>query len=166
MGYTGCRAFLTLACLSLLSACAPPGYSESILTSIAWPRSDQALSIEQRAEVEGRLRALKYLSEPADGVISVKTRDAIRSFQRDIGAPISGFVSVPLLDALRTNSAYLTADELKAVNRGAIIEPSRSRTTTPAKLSPASTDANAAGGGSDGSGSAGGSGGASGGAWN
>ena len=163
---------MTISCVAVLSSCAPPGYSDLLFTSVTWPRADQALSIEQRIEVEGRLRALNYLGEPADGVISAKTRDAVRTFQRDIGAPVTGFLTFPLLDALRTNSAFLTANELKAVKQGAIVDPTRTRPTRLPAATKASTGTGSATGASDGSseaagsGSGGGSGGASGGAWN
>jgi len=109
-------------CLLNLTACSPPGYETAAFTSVNWPSSDQAVTLEQRIEVEGRLRALKYLSEPADGVLTKSTRLAIRAFQTDIGAPVTGFVSVLLLDALQTNSAFLTPSELQKAMQGSILE--------------------------------------------
>ncbi|MFD1343705.1 peptidoglycan-binding protein [Litorisediminicola beolgyonensis] len=156
--------------LAVLAACAPPGYESAAFTAVRWPAADQPLSIEQRVEVEGRLRTLNYLREPADGVITAGSRTAIRTFQRDIGAPSNGFVSLPLLDALQTNTAFLSADELRAANRGVVVDATRNR---PARQAPlrraASTPTATGGGGGDAGGSGGGGGGAGGsgaGAWN
>ena len=126
------RSFTWAAGLVLLAGCAPPGYHDAVFTNVSWPRADQPLSIEQRIEVEGRLRALDYFSEPADGVITRGSRTAIRAFQQDIGAPANGHLSLPLLDALQTNSAFLTADELRQARSGQVVRPARAPQTGPA----------------------------------
>jgi len=151
-------------CLLNLVACAPPGYETAAFVKVKWPTSDQAISLEQRIEIEGRLKALKYLSDSADGVLTKSTRLAIRSFQTDIGAPATGFVSVPLLDALQTNSAFLTASELQQVKQGVIVQSLKTRPAAQAqnRTTPSDDVSIEADGGGDG----GGAGGAGAGAWN
>lgn len=170
MHNSGIFAVSGLVGLSILTGCAPPGYENAAFTRIQWPTTDQAMTIDQRIEIEGRLKALNYLSEPADGVVTRESRQAIRAFQTDIGAPANGIVSVPLLDALQTNTAYLTPEEVGQFNQDARVP---ARSTRPAATTavgskavapnPASTGAGGEGGGEGGSGGAGGSGA---GAWN
>lgn len=125
------------------------------------------MTLDQRIEIEGRLKALKYLSEPADGVMTRNSRRAIRAFQTDIGAPATGVVSLPLLDALQTNTGFLSAEELRRVNQGAVIQAPRQRpapTVRPARSASVSSSSSDSGGSSESSG--GGSGGSGAGAWN
>ena len=171
------NAFALLS-FALCVACAPPGYENAAFTKVAWPLTDQAMTIDQRVEVEGRLIALNYLSEPADGVITRNSRQAIRSFQTDIGAPATGVISLPLLDALQTNTAYMSPSELKKVRSGVLVDATRTRpsqttvkrTPTPRRVTPTTTVSEdrerGDGGGGDTSGDSGGSGGAGAGAWN
>lgn len=155
---------MSFLCLGLagLCACAPPGYETAGYTAVRWPTQDTPLSIEQRAEVEGRLKALGYLKGQADAVITTESRSAIRRYQADIGAPSSGFVSAVLLDSLRVNTAYLSAADIRSLSRNG------RATATPRRVPQTQTSAPSAtgtpplvpapGGG--------GSGGGGGGAWN
>lgn len=154
-------------CLLTVTACAPPGYQDAAFTKVAWPTVDQALTLNQRIEIEGRLKALKYLSEPADGVMTRSSRNAIRAFQTDIGAPATGVVSLPLLDALQTNTAFLTPQNLKKVNSGVIVQgPSRPPVRARAAATNSTSTPTSAGSSGDGGGGGGGSGGSGAGAWN
>ena len=98
------RKIISALTILLLAACAPPGYEDAAFTSVSWPDRDTAVSPQQRVEIEQHLAALGYLKERPDGAISRSTRNAIRLYQADIGAPASGYVSAPLLDSLRLNS--------------------------------------------------------------
>lgn len=162
------RAPFTIMCAVIgLAGCAPPGFENAAFTSVRWPNADTPLTIDQRAEIEGRLRALGYLKEPADAVITVGTRAAISRYQGDIGAPSNGFVTAPLLDSLRLNTSFLSAEDIRNLTRTgrATTRPTRiPRTSTPraATSVPISSDT-----GNSGEAGGGGAGGASGGgAWN
>lgn len=162
------RLFLFAGTLVALAGCAPPGYENAAFTSVRWPGSDAPLTVEQRAEIEGRLRALGYLREPADAVITTGTRSAVKRYQGDIGAPVNGFVSGPLLDSLRLNTAYLSSDDVRSLTRTgqATSAPKRIQQSSP-RRTPVRTQPQQSSSSSSGSGDSGGAGGDSGGgAWN
>jgi peptidoglycan hydrolase-like protein with peptidoglycan-binding domain len=67
------------------------------------------MSASENREIEILLARLGYMRGGADGVITTSTRQAIRTYQRDIGAPVTGFVSTPLLQSLRSNAPHQAA---------------------------------------------------------
>lgn len=147
------RKIISALTILLLAACAPPGYEDAAFTSVSWPDRDTAVSPQQRVEIEQHLAALGYLKERPDGAISRSTRNAIRLYQADIGAPASGYVSAPLLDSLRLNSGGVAPVQASPVP----VRTSTSSTTS--STAPSSTPTGATGDGGAGGSSAGG-------AWN
>jgi len=121
---------------------------------VRWPTQDTPLTIEQRSEIEGRLKALGYLKGQADAVITTDSRSAIRRYQADIGTPSSGFVSAALLDSLRVNTAYLSAADIRSLSRSgrATSAPRRvaQQTTRPSTPLAPSPDGGGSGGGGGG----------------
>lgn len=154
-----------------VTACSPLGIEDLSFTSNKWPTADTQLSVEQRAEVEGRLRAMGYLREPADSVITAGTRSAIRKYQAEIGAPSNGFISDTLLKSLRRNSASLSDDDLAKLIRTSSATSAPKRTTPPkptraTRVADANEDDGNRGGSGGGGGGGGAGGGEGGGAWN
>ncbi len=146
----------------MITACAPPGQQSVGFRDIDWPRADQELNPSDRREIEVLLVRLGYMRGGADGNITTTTRQSIRTYQRDIGAPITGFVSVPLLYSLRTNAPQVAAARTSTTEP--VYKPasttstpvSNTTTSTPRSVTPAV----------DGAGGSGGSGGSGGGSWN
>lgn len=102
--------FATCAVSALaLGACAPPGQGAAGFRDIDWPRADHLMSASENREIEILMARLGYMRGGADGVITTSTRQAIRTYQRDIGAPVTGFVSTPLLQSLRSNAPQQAA---------------------------------------------------------
>src|SRR5919202_306741 len=62
----------------------------------AWPRSDRPLAMEERIEVQNLLAQRGYESASRDGRLGLKSRAAIRAFQRNVGMPADGYASAPL----------------------------------------------------------------------
>ena len=143
--------------LVFLGGCAPPGQGNVGFRDIDWPRADHLMSASENREIEVLLGQLGYLRGGIDGQITKATRDAIRAYQRDIGAPITGFVSTPLLQSLRANATGASAAQPQQATT--YTAPTTSN-RTPA---PSSSSSGGGGGGGGGSGGAGGGGG---GAWN
>lgn len=164
--------FAALAISSLaLGACAPPGQQSVGFRDIDWPRADQSLSASDSREIEILLVRLGYMRGGADGNITTTTRQSIRAYQRDIGAPITGFVSIPLLYSLRTSAPAVTGARTTTASTvaptyktsSASSKPVQTSTTTPstptAPVRRSVTPVADGGGG-------GGAGGSGGGAWN
>mgnify|MGYP005993784373 CR=1 FL=1 len=154
--------FATMAVSAFaLTACAPPGQGTAGFRDIDWPRADHLMSASENREIEILLARLGYMRGAADGVITTSTRQAIRTYQRDIGAPVTGFVSTPLLQSLRTNApqqAASTSTYAQPKKSKAKAAPSR-RPVTTKKPATVSTVKPVVGEG-------GGAGGSGGGAWN
>lgn len=70
-----------------------------------WPVDEPQLSLAEREEIQRRLIAMGYLAGDADGVIGLKTRKAIRLFQRQAGLAADGFASKSLLLDMRRRGA-------------------------------------------------------------
>jgi membrane-bound lytic murein transglycosylase B len=67
-----------------------------------WPRDEQPiLSRSERVELQTLLARRRYDIGETDGVIGRRTREAIRGYQRSIGAPPDGFATTTLLQSLR-----------------------------------------------------------------
>ncbi len=67
----------------------------------AWPRQELSLSKDERIELQQRLASLGLEPGTADGVIGAGTRNAVRRFQKSIGALQDGFATKSLLERLR-----------------------------------------------------------------
>ena len=66
-----------------------------------WPVDDPGLSRVDRRELQSRLQAKGYAIGNTDGVMGVKTLQAIADFQGRVGLPPSGRASAGVLKALR-----------------------------------------------------------------
>lgn len=67
----------------------------------SWPRHEPALSRDERTELQERLAALGFEPGTADGIVGANTRNAVRRFQKSIGAVPDGFATKTLLERLR-----------------------------------------------------------------
>ncbi|WP_226559303.1 lytic murein transglycosylase [Salipiger thiooxidans] len=66
-----------------------------------WPREDRALTLDERLELQERLRDAGFDPEKIDGRIGPLTIDAVRGYQQSIGAVPDGYASLQVLEALR-----------------------------------------------------------------
>ena len=69
-----------------------------------WPREEQALSRDERIDLQQRLAALGMEPGAADGIVGANTRNAVRRFQASIGEIPDGFATKGLLERLRQRS--------------------------------------------------------------
>ena len=67
----------------------------------SWPRSDRALSLSERREMQTRLRAAGCDPGKFDGIVGPNTIEAIRCFQGRIGQVPDGYANTRLLARLR-----------------------------------------------------------------
>ncbi len=67
----------------------------------SWPRSDRALSLSERREMQTRLRAVGCDPGKFDGIVGPNTIQAIRCFQGQIGQVPDGYANTRLLARLR-----------------------------------------------------------------
>ena len=67
----------------------------------AWPRDLQALSRSQLLDLQTALNAQGFDSGTPDGIVGPTTREALRRFQRSIGAPADGYPTLELLQRLQ-----------------------------------------------------------------
>lgn len=67
----------------------------------SWPRSEPALSKDERLELQQRLTTLGFEPGAADGIVGANTRNAVRRFQKSIGTVPDGFATKSLLERLR-----------------------------------------------------------------
>ena len=75
---------------------------ESIQT--AWPREDKALSYYEIEEIQLRLSLKGHDPGPNDGKMGAKTREAIRTWQLELGVAGDGYANKKLLEQLRENA--------------------------------------------------------------
>ena len=143
-----------------LASCAPPGQGTTGFRDIDWPRSDHIMTPSENREIEVLLNQLGYLARGIDGQITVGTRVAIRQYQGDIGAPVTGFVSTPLLFSLRANAPGIADAPEAAASVLASPSPTPVRPITTSASDSRSSDRG------DDDGDSGGLGGGSGRAWN
>lgn len=66
-----------------------------------WPRSDRALTLAERKELQQRLTRAGFSTQGVDGRIGPKTIAAVRAYQRSAGLPQDGYASLNLLKRLR-----------------------------------------------------------------
>jgi membrane-bound lytic murein transglycosylase B len=67
----------------------------------SWPRGYDPLSFDERKEMQRRLKRKGFAVEKIDGVVGRNTVEAIRAFQRSVGAEADGLPSQQLLRLLR-----------------------------------------------------------------
>ncbi len=67
----------------------------------SWPRGYKPLSFDQKMEMQQRLQRKGFGIEKIDGIIGPNTVEAIRSFQKSVGATPDGFPSQELLVMLK-----------------------------------------------------------------
>ena len=67
----------------------------------SWPQGEQPLSRSERVELQERLSNQGFDPGAADGIIGANTRNAIRSFQQQLGWPADGHPTQELLGRLR-----------------------------------------------------------------
>lgn len=70
-----------------------------------WPRSERALTGDERRELQQRLTDRGYTPGTVDGIVGAQTRDAVRRFQKEVGEVPDGFATVALLERLRAAPA-------------------------------------------------------------
>jgi len=70
----------------------------------AWPRHEPALSKDERLELQQRLASMGFEPGTPDGIVGANTRNAVRRFQKSIGAVPDGFATKALLERLRQAS--------------------------------------------------------------
>ncbi|MFS2010473.1 lytic murein transglycosylase [Azospirillum sp. CT11-132] len=70
----------------------------------SWPREEQALSRDERIDLQQRLAALGMEPGAADGIVGANTRNAVRRFQASVGEIPDGFATKALLERLRQRS--------------------------------------------------------------
>lgn len=69
----------------------------------SWPRSERALTGDERRELQQRLADRGHNPGAIDGIVGAGTRDAVRRFQKEIGEVPDGFVTATLLERLRSS---------------------------------------------------------------
>jgi lytic murein transglycosylase len=67
----------------------------------SWPRDLAALSRSQLTEMQTALNARGFDSGTPDGTMGPATRDALRRYQRSIGAPADGYPTLEVLQRLQ-----------------------------------------------------------------
>jgi len=76
------------------------GIDGGIGVQAAWPRDLPPLSRSQVRELQGALNARGFDSGEVDGLAGPATRDALRRFQRSVGAPADGYPTQEWLQRL------------------------------------------------------------------
>lgn len=67
----------------------------------AWPKSNMALGVSQKKELQRSLKRLGFYDGEIDGLVGSRTRAAIRAFQLQSGLTPDGFAGPRVLAALR-----------------------------------------------------------------
>jgi len=68
-----------------------------------WPREDQALSFQDKQDMQVKLTQLGFDTKGIDGQIGPNTRKAIRAWQKNIGLPADGYMEQNLFKRLMTS---------------------------------------------------------------
>lgn len=69
-----------------------------------WPRTDRALTLDERIELQERLTAAGFDTQKIDGKIGPLTINAVREYQLDQGLAPDGYASLRVLERLRNAS--------------------------------------------------------------
>jgi membrane-bound lytic murein transglycosylase B len=75
------------------------GRDTSVVTP--WPRSDRALSLDERKALQQALKDKGFDPGPIDGVIGAGTRRALKAWQQAEGLPADGYASLDTLGRLQ-----------------------------------------------------------------
>ena len=67
----------------------------------SWPRPAGSLTVNEKFELQERLKELKYYTGEIDGDLGKGSRQAVHAFQAENGLPVNGIPSRLVLDALR-----------------------------------------------------------------
>lgn len=74
------------------------GREKSIVA--AWPRTDRALSLEERKALQQALKDKGFDPGPIDGVVGAGTKKALKAWQKSAGLPADGYASLDTLTRL------------------------------------------------------------------
>lgn len=66
----------------------------------AWPRTDRALSLDERKTLQQALKDKGFDPGPIDGVIGAGTKRALKAWQKSAGVPADGYASLDTLTRL------------------------------------------------------------------
>ncbi len=66
----------------------------------AWPRTDRALSLDERKALQQALKEKGFDPGPIDGVIGAGTKKALKDWQKSAGVPADGYASLDTLTRL------------------------------------------------------------------
>lgn len=66
----------------------------------AWPRTDRALSLDERKALQQALKDKGFDPGPVDGVIGAGTKRALKAWQKSAGVPADGYASLDTLTRL------------------------------------------------------------------
>lgn len=69
-----------------------------------WPRAPGALDIEEKIELQEKLKKLGYYTGEIDGALGQESKKAIRKFQEYVGVKVTGRPDKKLLQELRNRS--------------------------------------------------------------
>ncbi|MEL7097341.1 MAG: lytic murein transglycosylase [Pseudomonadota bacterium] len=67
----------------------------------SWPRQDRALTLDERIELQKRLRSAGFDPQKIDGKIGPLTIEAVRQYQASLGLVPDGYASLAILKRLR-----------------------------------------------------------------
>lgn len=130
-----------MTALFALAACAPMSNTgPQAAAPQAIPSADVPITDLEKAEIQAGLNKLGYEAGPVDGFIGRQSREAIRSFQADIGAVADGFYSPALLERVRAEAGDVTI----ATSPEAVQTPVQPAAAAPAVQKAAATPAPAA----------------------
>jgi lytic murein transglycosylase len=79
------------------------GFSGAAPPRRPWP-VETAMTLDDRMAAQTALASLGYNPGPADGVIGLSTRQALRAWQKTKGLPADGYLSADMVRRLRTAS--------------------------------------------------------------
>lgn len=68
--------------------------------SAPWPRTDRALSLDERKALQQALKDKGFDPGPIDGVIGAGTKRALKAWQKSAGVPVDGYASLDTLTRL------------------------------------------------------------------
>jgi membrane-bound lytic murein transglycosylase B len=68
--------------------------------SAPWPRTDRALSLDERKALQQALKDKGFDPGPIDGVIGAGTKRALKAWQKSAGVPADGYASLETLTRL------------------------------------------------------------------
>jgi peptidoglycan hydrolase-like protein with peptidoglycan-binding domain len=119
------------AALALLGGCTPAPQISAAPTPVAAqgsPSADVPMADLDKAEIQAALNKLGYRAGAVDGFIGPMSRDAIRSYQANIGIDATGYYSPMLLERLRADAGPVTI----AAQPAAVMAPKPAAAAKPA----------------------------------